>query len=220
MSFRNQTLGQRGRPRDAAREEAILRAVLDEVAEVGYEQVTIEAVARRAGASKATIYRRWSGKQQMVVAAVSALQGGESAPVDTGSLREDLLALCRRLVETLTSAHGSLILALLQGAAQDAELGELIETGAGQTGARLPEPVIANAIARGELPAGATGYPYDEVAGSTLVLRRLLGYPMDERYLAHLVDTILLPALRHPAGATPPGPALFAGELPEIEGGP
>ena len=214
MAFRNQG----GRPRDAAREEAILRAALDEVAEVGYDAVTIEAVARRAGASKATIYRRWASKQQMVVAAVSALQGGELAPIDTGSLRGDLLALGSRLVETLKSAHGSLILALLRGAAQDADLGELIETGAGQTGARLPAAVLARAIARGELPESATGYPYDEVAGSTLVLRRLLGYPMDEPYLEHLVDTILLPALSHSYAATAPGPALFAGELPTSQG--
>ena len=214
MSFRIKP----GRPRDAGREEAILRAVLDEVAEVGYDRVTVEAVARRAGASKATIYRRWSGKQEMVVAAVSALQGGESAPVDTGSLRGDLLALSRRLAETLTAAHRSLIVALLQGTAQNADLGELIETGAGQTGARLPADVLQRAVDRGELPGTATSYPYDEVAGSTLVLRRLLGYPMDEPYLEHLVDTILLPALRDPAAATAPGPALFAGELPQIEG--
>lgn len=199
-----------GRPRDAARESAILAAALEVVAEVGYERTTIEEVARRAGASKATIYRRWAGKRELVVAALSAHQGGELAPVDTGTLREDLLILCRRLVATLESSHSSLILTLLQGTAEDPQLGDLIEQGAGQTGARLPEAVLRRAVDRGEVPASATPYPYDEVVGSTLILRALIGYPMDEPYLIHLVDAIVLPALRHP-GDNPPGPALFAG---------
>lgn len=211
MSFPN--LAPRGRPRDGARESAILEAVLAEVAEVGYEQVTIEAVARRAGASKATIYRRWNGKRDLVVAAVSAHQGGELAPVDTGTLRGDLLVLCQRLVATLASTHGSLILALLQGAARDPQLGDLIEHGAGQTGARLPEHVLQRAIARGELPVEATSYAFDEVAGSVLIVRALVGAPMDDDYLAHLIDTILLPALRHPSGGPPPGPARFASSV-------
>ena len=203
-----------GRPRDSARESAILAAALEVVAEFGYEQTTIEAVARRAGASKATIYRRWAGKRELVVAALSAHQGGELAPVDTGTLREDLLTLCRRLVATLQTTHGSLILTLLQGTADDPPLGDLIEQGAGQTGARLPEAVLRRAVDRGEVPESATTYPYDEVAGSTLIIRALIGYPLDEPYLNHLVDTILLPALRHPGDNSPPGPALFAGPVP------
>lgn len=187
--------------------------MLAEVAEVGYERVTIEAVARRAGASKATIYRRWNGKRDLVVAAVSAHQGGELAPVDTGTLRGDLLVLCQRLVATLASTHGSLILALLQGAAGDPQLGDLIEQGAGQTGARLPDAVRQRAIERGELPQGVTTYAFDEVAGSVLIVRALVGAPMDDAYLEHLIDTILLPALRHESDEEPPGPARFASSV-------
>lgn len=185
--------------------------MIDLVSEVGYEKTTIEAVARRAGASKATIYRRWRGKRDLVVAAVSAHQGGELAPVDTGALRGDLLILARRLVDTLTSSHGSLILALLKEAATDPDLCELIERGAGQTGARLPDAVLRRAIGRGELPATAARYPYDELVGSVLIVRALVGFPMDDAYLAHLIDAIVLPALRTTAGP-PPGPALFAGQ--------
>lgn len=191
--------------------------MIDLVSEVGYEQTTIEAVARRAGASKATIYRRWAGKRDLVVAAVSAHQGGELAPIDSGTLRGDLLLLARRLVDTLTSSHGSLILALLQEAAADPDLCELIEKGAGQTGARMPDAVLRRAIGRGELPETATTYPYDELVGSVLIVRALVGYPMDDTYLAHLIDAIVLPALRA-AAAPAPGPALFAGQpLPDHE---
>ncbi len=188
-----------------------MRSVIDLVSEIGYEKVTIEAVARRAGASKATIYRRWAGKRDLVVAAVIAHQGGEVEPVDTGTLRGDLLVLTRRLVDTLTSSHGSLILALLQEAATDPDLCELIENGAGQTGARLPDAVLCGAVRRGELSETARTYPYDEVVGSVLIVRALVGYPMDETYLTHLIDAIVLPALRSVADQAP-GPALFAGQ--------
>lgn len=191
--------------------------MIDLVSEVGYERTTIEAVARRAGASKATIYRRWAGKRDLVAAAVSAHQGGELAPIDSGTLHDDLRLLARRLVDTLTSSHGSLILALLQQAASDPDLCELIEDGAGQTGARLPDAVLRRAIRRGELPETATTYPYDELVGSVLIVRALVGYPMDDAYLTHLIDAIVLPALRTTAEPAP-GPALFAGQpLPDRE---
>lgn len=223
MSFRNRSPraparepSRGGRPRDASREAAILTAAIDIVSEVGYERTTIEAVARRSGTSKATIYRRWSGKRDLVVAAVTAHQGGEFPAIDTGSLRGDLLALARRLIATLTSSHGSLVLTLLQETANDPELCELIEDGAGQTGARLPAAVLDRAVARGELPDGAVSYPYDEVVGSVLILRALMGYPMDEAYLTHLIDAIVLPTLRTATGPAP-GPALFADRNPPTE---
>ena len=114
---------------------------------------------------------------------MSAHQGGQLAPIDSCTLRGDLLVLTRRLVDTLTSSHGSLILALLHEAATDPNLCELIEQGAGQTGARLPDAVLRRAIGRGDLPETATTYPYDELVGSVLIVRALVDYPMDDTYL-------------------------------------
>ncbi len=75
------------------REIAILRATLELLAESGYDQLTIDAVAARARCSKATIYRRWPDKAALVITAVRrhAGQPGIAAP-DTGSLRSDLCA--------------------------------------------------------------------------------------------------------------------------------
>lgn len=199
-----------GRPRDDSREQAILASALTLLTEVGYEALTVEAVARRAQASKKTIYRRWSGKRELVVAAVTSIQGDPLEDVDTGTLRGDLLALCHRLADTLRGSQGPLVLALLQSTTEDPDLCDLFETGAGHTGARLPDEVLARAVARGELPESARAYGYDEVAGATMILRALTGYRLDAAYLEHLVDAVLLPVLRHPAGH-PPGPALFAG---------
>src|ERR1700752_4704934 len=87
-----------GRPRDEGREQAILDAAIDLVAEIGYDAMSIEAVATRARSSKATIYRRWPGKAELVAEAMRR----RSEPVledlpDSGSLRGDLLTLVQRM---------------------------------------------------------------------------------------------------------------------------
>lgn len=125
MSYPNQGTGlvptvqevrRGGRPRDGEREGEILGVVASLLAERGYEGPTFEEVARRAGASKATLYQRWSSKRDMVVAALKAgparREGADG--IDTGSLRGDLLALCQRLLTTMRSADGQTALLLLQ----------------------------------------------------------------------------------------------------------
>ena len=193
-----------GRPRNDEREGEILGAVASLLAERGYEGVTFEEVARRAGASKATLYRRWTSRREMVVAAVkagSARQEG-SAEIDTSSLRGDLLALCRRLITTMRSTDGQTALLLLQAGLEDPELCEEIERAVGPTGARLPASVVNAAIRRGELPEGVDPFAFEEVTGAVLLLRRLNGLATDNAYLEALVDSILIPALR----ATPSTP--------------
>lgn len=84
--------GRRGRPRDASRDDAIRRAALELVAEIGYDRTTMDAVAARAGAGKATVYRRWSTKAELVADAVAREHVSIAVP-DTGSLRGDLATL-------------------------------------------------------------------------------------------------------------------------------
>jgi AcrR family transcriptional regulator len=201
-----------GRPRDANREATILAVVRELVAEVGYDKISYEEVARRAAASKPTLYRRWPTRQDMVIAALKAAPSGIAVtPVDTGSLREDLLILCRRLSDTLGTTDVALTAALLQAGLKDPELCQDMETSMGFTGARLPPSVLQNAAERGELPSGASPFAYEEVTGSVLVLRAMNGLPLDEDYLEQLIDTILLPALARPA--TQPGrPGIFSGQ--------
>ena len=191
-----------GRPRDAEREAAILEVVNALLTERGYDGVTFEEVARRAGASKPTLYRRWKTRRDMVVAALKAGPARREGPdeIDTGSLRGDLLALCTRLVTTMQSTDGHTALALLQAGFEDPELGDAIERSIGPTGGRLPASVIAAAVARGELPEGADPFPFEEITGSVLLLRRLNGLEISRGYLEALVDTILIPALRATAG--------------------
>lgn len=184
------------------------------LAERGYEGITFEEVARRAGASKPTLYRRWKSRREMVVAAVKAgpARRDDNDEINTGSLRGDLLALCERLVATMHSTDSRTALMLLQAGLEDPELCEDIERAAGPTGARLPPGVVDAAIRRGELPDDVDPFPFEEVAGATLLLRRVNGLSTDSAYLAALVDSILIPALRatsQRSAALPPG--IFSG---------
>ena len=126
-----------GRPVDAALGPAIMLAVRDLLAESGYAALTTAAVARRAGVSTATLYRRWPTKRELVLAATrrmietgvtdEALESGASSAevFDTGSLRGDLQAFIAHKNRLLSGATGQAVLSLLGELPQDRELREL-----------------------------------------------------------------------------------------------
>src|ERR687897_102301 len=87
-----------GRPREARADRAILAATLALMADRGVEDLRIDDVAEQAGVGKATIYRRFRSKDELVTAAVAALVGEIAVP-DTGSTEADLLALMRNAVD-------------------------------------------------------------------------------------------------------------------------
>src|SRR5580693_10631580 len=89
-----------GRPRDEGREQAIRDAAIELLAEVGYDAMSIEAVAVRARSSKATIYRRWPGKAELVAEAIRRRSEPALQDIpDTGSLRSDLRVLVQRMFD-------------------------------------------------------------------------------------------------------------------------
>ena len=85
-----------GRPRDPSRDGVIRAAILRLLADVGYGALTMDAVASEAGVGKATIYRRWRTKQDLVVDTISDLNREQASPPDTGSLEGDLRAMLQR----------------------------------------------------------------------------------------------------------------------------
>lgn len=186
-----------------------MTVVLELLAEEGYDGVTFEAVARRCQTSKASLYRRWASKRDMVLAAVKDGPARHSSTsIDPGaSLRDDLLALVRRLTQTMSTADTGTAFMLLQAGLDDPELCDAIEESVGPTGARLPQRVIDAAVTRGELPPGTSPFAYEEVVGAVLLLRRANGLVLNDAYLQALVDGIVIPALT----ASPHHPALPAG---------
>lgn len=197
MSYQKDGVVSRGRPRDVELDRRLTSAVLEVLGEEGFEGLTFEAVARRSKASKASLYRRWSTKRDMVLAAVKDGPARKtSVPLEPGAcLRDDLLALVRRLAATMSAADTGTALMLLQAGLEDPDLCDAIEEAVGPTGARLPQPVIDAAVARGELPTDADPFAYEEVVGAVLLLRRANGLAITEDYLQSLVDAVVIPAL-------------------------
>ncbi|NUR95971.1 MAG: TetR/AcrR family transcriptional regulator [Kribbellaceae bacterium] len=102
------------RRRGAALEQAILRAAVEELQEVGYRDLTMDAVAARAGTAKNVIYRRWPSRAALCVAAYRQMipLGADGTP-DTGSLRGDALALLTRANDRMSSPIGQILRELL-----------------------------------------------------------------------------------------------------------
>jgi AcrR family transcriptional regulator len=193
--------------RGEAREQAILSAVIALLGESGYEAMTMDAVAARAHASKATIYRRWPGKPELVRAAVDAHITGRvlSAP-DSGSLRGDLLAVMRAMPSHLTPEFMAMMSGLVHAMRTDGELAGSLRSLFDEDS--VSEQIIGRAVARGELPALATAtlaQRAHEVIEAQIFRQMMTGAALDDTFARHVVDDIVLPLLMGSIAA--PGPA-------------
>jgi AcrR family transcriptional regulator len=188
--------------RTSARAAVIQEAALELVAEVGYDRLSMDALAERAGVSKATIYRHWSGKAGVVADAVRDRHCAEVEVVaDQGSLRADLLAQLSQLCGQLETEEGALIVGLIRAMHADAELGSLMRAQVLQAKSALLETLIERAQARGEVPSGADCTAGAEAMTSVVFCRLLLsGEPLDAGFSRWLVDQIVLPILTTVAG--------------------
>lgn len=94
-----------GRPRSIQAQQAILDATLALLAEEGFDAMSVEAIAARAGVGKKTIYRWWSSKDELVIDAIKNLQQAHNPMGDSGSLREDLAVLFRSTIQTWSGSY-------------------------------------------------------------------------------------------------------------------
>ncbi len=184
------------RRRGAALNSAIFMAVREEIVESGYAGLTMDSVAERARASKASLYRRWPGRAALVLeAAYDAMPGPASAP-DTGSLRGDALAILRLVAQQLEGALGQAMRGLLGEALQNPAVAAEIREYARGNVAKVMRAVIEQAVARGECgPSAATETRIE--AGPALLRQRFIfsGAPIDDDFLVHVVDEVMLPLL-------------------------
>jgi AcrR family transcriptional regulator len=189
-----------GRKRDHTRDPEILEAAVEVLAETGYEGMTIDMVAARAKAGKATIYRRWPSKADLVLDAVACLKANELAPEhlpDTGSLRGDLVSMIRpRTVE-----EGERKLRVMAGlfslVSSSPELAEAVRTSIIEPRAAVNRLFLRRAIERGEIPADADVDLLAMVAPAMIAHRQLVErQPIDADYLVALIDGVVLPAAR------------------------
>ncbi len=179
------------------RHEAICDAVFDLLCEVGYDRMSMDAVAARARASKATIYRAWPNKPDLVTEALVYRFGDSPVAPDTGSLRGDLIALMTGACQVANSPDGAVITGLLTAATRNAELARTLHQLVYEMKHPVHLTIIGNAVARGEIPADTSAELLHEVLHSMVLTRKLWAETgLDDEFVVHVVDDVLLPVLR------------------------
>jgi AcrR family transcriptional regulator len=141
-----------GRPRSEECTKAIIDATLQELAESGYVALTIDGVAARSGSGKATIYRRWSTKADLVADAIDRHTFAELPMDDTGDLEADLRRYLRALERALSGIDGELLLALTAERLRNPELASAFDRRFVDERRTWLRGLLRSAIDRGELP--------------------------------------------------------------------
>ncbi|SNS34449.1 transcriptional regulator, TetR family [Geodermatophilus pulveris] len=186
-----------GRPRDPSRDGVIRAAILRLLAEVGYGALTMDAVAAEAGVGKATIYRRWRTKQDLVADTITELNATTVTPADTGSLQTDLREVLYSIVDVINGPMGAATRALLSTVTHHPALGEAFGDGPVGVWRRAFGQVFARAEARGELRPGLAGTVVAEALMAPLVQRWLMtGHLVTRDYADEVLGDVALPLLR------------------------
>lgn len=195
------------RPRvEGDREEEILDAAVHLLLEVGYDRLTMDAVAKAARASKATLYRRWESKPSLVIEALVRAKEAphpEEKEIDTGSLRGDLIAtFCGHGGMSEASTH--ILGAVVTAVSTDPEFAELFRQRFIAPKLEVTQRIYARAIERGEIAADVDLEMIGPALAGILLHRTfLLGVPPDDTTVARAIDHVILPALQHPPTVTP-----------------
>jgi AcrR family transcriptional regulator len=186
----------RGRPRDASRDDALREAALAVLAEVGYRALTMDAVAATAKAGKATIYRRWDSKLDLVIDSCNRLVSEHIPAPDTGSLAGDLREFLQAFATFLSGPAGKAAQALVGEIPHEPELAEAFRKSFLRSQRDVLRAVLDHAAARGEVAEEAPKAMAVELAGAALTYRLMLtGEPLDAAFVNHLVDQVLVPLL-------------------------
>src|SRR3954447_281554 len=181
-----------GRPREPRADRAILAAALELIAEQGVEGFRMDDVADRAGVGKAAIYRRYSSKDELVVATVAALVSDIAIP-DTGSTREDLLVLMREAVEVYSDpVRAGLMPSLVGAIRQRPDLARAVREGFLVKRREALRAVLDRGVRRGDLRRDIDIELALDVLGGALFYRLLItGGPIDEDLAEGVAEVIL-----------------------------
>ena len=186
-----------GRPRDPSRDGVIRAAILRLLADVGYGALTMDAVASEAGVGKATIYRRWRTKQDLVVDTISDLNRAEATPPDTGSVEGDLREMMHQMVALIAGPTGAATLSLLSTMPHQPALAEAFRNGPLAVWRDSYDQIWERAEQRGEVRPGLSRSIVAESTSALLVQRWLLtGEPVDDAYADEVLETVVLPLVR------------------------
>lgn len=197
------------RPRvEGDRERQILETTLEILAEVGYDRLTMDAVAAKAKASKATLYRRWSSKANLVIDALKASKGPHEAPKDSGSLRGDLYAAFCGMGGLNDPASIAIFSSVLTAIGRDPEFAQAFREQFITEKIAISRTIWERARDRGEL-RDDLDIDLIEPALAGIALHRvfILGELPDDDLILRVIDQIILPAALRPdlaVGTTSP----------------
>jgi AcrR family transcriptional regulator len=181
------------------RESELYAAVLDLLGEVGYEALTMDAVAARTRSSKATLYRQWGSKAELVVKALRHNKPVHLADVDTGSLRGDVFAVMAQTDDCQMEKNSALMRGLSHAVHDNPDLFQALRD-------LLIEPEITGlgvllqrAVARGEVRADNPALPYvPHMMIGAFAARELVDrQPVDQAFLTDYVDSVVFPTQPH-----------------------
>jgi AcrR family transcriptional regulator len=181
----------KGRPRDAGADERILAAAAELILQRGYDNMTVDEVAATAKAGKATVYRRWAGKEDLAFAALEQLYSQEFPVPDTGTIAGDLRASYRQVLEFANSEAGLAYLRMsITESLRDERIASLYIS-AHDRQEQAARAVFDRAIARGELrPDFRTDLAVSQLGG-LIVLRAVVGGMPTAADVDDMVDLIL-----------------------------
>ena len=195
-----------GRKRDHTRDPEILEAALDVLAEEGYDGMTVDMVAARAKAGKATVYRRWASKADLVLDAIACMKVSGvdlAAPPDTGSLRGDLLALVKTPTIRESERKLKVMAGIVSMIARDPELAAAAHEAFVEPRATANRIIFQRAIDRGEISSDVDIERLCLVGPAMVAYRTLmLRKPVDREFMIGNIDRVILPA----AGLPQTGP--------------
>jgi AcrR family transcriptional regulator len=188
-----------GRKRDPSRDAEILDAALSVLAEEGYEGMTIDMVAARAKAGKATVYRRWSSKEELVIDAVACMKQADLDPKnlpDTGTLRGDLLAMIKPRTIEESDRKLKVMAGLMSMISRDPDLAAAANEAIIAPRIAINVLFFERAIARGEIPADSDVAVLAQISQSMVSYRAIMERkPITPEYLRSIVTGIILPAV-------------------------
>jgi AcrR family transcriptional regulator len=184
----------RGRRRDASRDDALRRAAIELLAEVGYDRLTIDAVAARARAGKGTVYRRWANKADLLVDALTHRFAPVGVP-DTGSVRGDLEALIAGAEEDDQEFRTRLFSGLVPALVQFPELRAAFQ--GASSGSDVVRDVVERGVQRGEIAAPKSPELIAAVFPALALYRFVMfGEGPDPTFSRTVLDEVIMPLVQ------------------------
>jgi TetR/AcrR family transcriptional regulator, regulator of autoinduction and epiphytic fitness len=180
-------------PRIERSRELVLAATLELLGEIGYGNLTIEAVAARSGVAKSTIYRHWPGKLALITDAFTEMKQGNYVPPPPGPVRERVEAFLTTLAHDIKHPdwRAACMPALIDASARDPDVAQLSRQLAESSVGRLVA-LLDEALAAGELPAGTDTLLLADALTGPIVIRALFHRPLvDPADVPAIVDSLL-----------------------------